>query len=75
MKRNSRVLWSRVDDGFYLGRCSARLVGYIDRRPDGLHTAFDPASRVVGNFLLLSQAMSALADEDAIACRNVPATD
>lgn len=72
--RKGRVFWSRVDDGFYLGKCAISLVGYIDRRPDGLYTSFDHASRVLGNFSSLGGAMNAFAMDDPTS-RPSPAVD
>lgn len=58
----SRVTWSQVEEGFYIGSRGRQFVGYVDRRFDGVHTAFDASSHVVGNFPSLPEAMAALTD-------------
>lgn len=61
MKRSAWVTWSQVEDGFYIGSRFGHFVGYIDRR-DGVYSAFNLSSVVIGTFTVLADAMDALAE-------------
>ncbi|TQK18655.1 hypothetical protein FBY40_1144 [Microbacterium sp. SLBN-154] len=42
------VLWSRVEDGFYVANRDGVFLGYLDREADGTYRVFNGRSRLVG---------------------------
>ncbi|WP_431797718.1 hypothetical protein [Microbacterium kunmingense] len=54
------VLWSRVEDGFYVANRDGVFLGYLDREADGTYRVFNGRSRQVGEAPDRRQAMAAL---------------
>ncbi|WP_322409891.1 hypothetical protein [Microbacterium invictum] len=64
------VLWSRVEDGFYVANRDGVFLGYLDREADGTYRVFNGRSRQVGAAPDRRQAMRTLLahhDEEATA--------
>jgi hypothetical protein len=56
----SGVIWSRVEDGFYVGSKDGNFLGYVDQQRDHIYAAFDAHSRFAGTFSDLPSAMHAV---------------
>lgn len=55
-----RVVWARVDDGFYVGSLPGSFLGCIDRQADGTFLALDVHTQPIGVFPDLDRAMTAV---------------
>lgn len=42
------VVWSRVEDGFYVASLAGVFIGFVERTPAGRYRARDGFSRVLG---------------------------
>ncbi|UOQ60239.1 hypothetical protein MUN76_14560 [Leucobacter rhizosphaerae] len=55
---DSKVLWARVDEGFYVCSQEADFLGYVDQDSESRSVAYDMFGRAVGSFASLQDAMA-----------------
>lgn len=57
---DATVVWSRVDDDFYVATRGGEFHGFVDRRSADTFSVFDQHSRFVGGYPRLDDAKNAL---------------
>jgi hypothetical protein len=56
------VIWSCVEDGFYVGSCDGNFLGYVDELSGDRFAAYDAHSKLVGTYPELGDARRALSE-------------
>lgn len=65
VSRNAEIVWSCVEDGFYVASCSERFLGFVDRIDSEDFQVCDAHSRQIGIFTTLTAAQTFLIDRAA----------
>lgn len=65
VSRNTEIVWSCVEDGFYVASCAERFLGFVDRIDSADFQVCDAHSQQIGIFTTLAAAQSFLVDRAA----------